>query len=188
MVHPVSGACRVVLVGMMGSGKTTVGRRLSGLTGWTYHDNDELLARLYRSTPREILAGRGEFELRESESRALALGLEAPPPCIVGAAAGTILDDGNRNKLRHAGVVAWLRADAEALEARAVGAAHRPWIDAGGGGWIRSALATREPLYGSVAQITLETDGRSPDVVAQDLLAALAELDACRPHLPRPPA
>lgn len=182
-----SGACRVILVGMMGSGKTTVGRLLAERTGWPYHDNDAL-ARLYGSTPREILAGRGELELRESESRALALGLEAPPPCIVGAAGGTILDEANRSRLRAAGIVAWLRAGAEALEARAVAGAHRPWIDTGGGGWIRSALATREPLYASVALITLDTDGRSPDVVAHDLLAALAELDACRPHLPRAPA
>jgi shikimate kinase len=174
-----------VLVGMMGSGKTTVGRLLSQRTGWPYHDNDELLARLYRATPREILAGRGESVLRESESRALALGLDAQPPCIIGAAGGTILDQTNRRRLQAAGIVAWLRASAAELEARAMSGAHRPWIDTGGGTWIASAVKSRDPLYASVADITLDTDGRSPRDTVRELLAELAVIDACRPHLPR---
>ena len=181
-----SGDCRVVLVGMMGSGKTTVGRLVAARTGWRYHDNDELVARLFGTTPREILAGQGEAALRRAESEALALGLEADPPCIVGAAGGTILDDANRERLRRSAFVARLRASAEALEARSTGGAHRPWIDTGGRAWIRSTRETREPLYASVAHITLDTDGRTPDAVASDLLAALAERDACRAHLPRP--
>jgi shikimate kinase len=169
---------------MMGSGKTTVGRLLSDRTGWPYHDNDELVARLYGSTPRVILAAGGEAQLREAESRALALGLESAAPCVIGAAGGTILDEGNRSRLRAAGIVAWLRASPEVLEARAMGGAHRPWIDSGGGTWIRSALEAREPLYASVAQITLDADGSAPEAVARNLLAALAEHDACRAHLP----
>lgn len=169
----------------MGSGKTSVGRLLSGRTGWPYHDNDELLGRLFRATPREILASRGEVALRESESRALAFGLDAPPPCIIGAAGGTILDEANRRRLRTAGIVTWLRASAVELEARAMGGAHRPWINSGGGAWIAATVEVRDPLYASVADITLDTDGRSPDGIARDVLAELVAADACRPHLPR---
>ena len=177
--------CRVVLVGMMGSGKTTIGRLLSERTGWSYHDNDELLARLFRATPREIFASRGVAALREAESRALALGLDAPPPCIVGAPGGAILDEASRRRLRAAGIVAWLRASAEELKARAMGGAHRPWIDTGGGSWIAAAVDVRDPLYASVADITLNTDGRSPRDTVRELLAELVAIDACRPHLPR---
>ena len=169
----------------MGSGKTTVGRLLSERAGWPFHDNDELLERLFRATPREILASRGEAALRDSESRALALGLDAPPPCIVGAAGGTILDEASRRRLRAAGIVAWLRASADVLEARAVGGAHRPWIDTDGGSWISAAVEVRDPLYASVADITLNTDGRSPRDTVRELLAELLAIDACHPHLPR---
>lgn len=177
--------CRVVLVGMMGSGKTRVGRLVAERTGWPYHDNDDLLARIFGTTPREILAGQGEAELRHAESEALALGLEAHAPCIVGAAGGTILDRANRERLRRSAIVVWLRASAEALAARASGGAHRPWIDTGGEAWIRDVLAVREPLYASVAEITLDADVRSPEANVDFLLATLAERDACRAHVGR---
>src|SRR5687767_8380329 len=94
---------RVVLVGMMGSGKTTIGRLLAERTGWPYFDNDELLGRGFKMTARG-LATKGEPGLRQAESDALRLGLECEPPCIVGAAAGTILDAENRRRLRKSGI------------------------------------------------------------------------------------
>src|SRR5688500_5317320 len=109
---------------MMGSGKTTVGKLLARRTGWPLHDNDELVVRLFDATPRQILASGGEAKLRSAESEALAMGLEAPAPCIVGAAGGTILDEGNRRQLRGAGVVVWLRVTPAAIGERAMGAAH----------------------------------------------------------------
>ncbi len=93
-------ACRVILVGMMGSGKSTIGRLLSEATGWPYVDNDELVLRSHGATPRELLSEQGEAVMREAESSALALGLEVPAPAIIGVAAGTILDPANRDRLR----------------------------------------------------------------------------------------
>ena len=100
---------RLILVGMTGSGKTTVGRLLSGATGWPYLDNDELLERDAGRTAREIAAG-GESAVRAAESAALMAGLAMPTPCIVVAAAGTILDPGSRAAMSGAGMVVWLRA------------------------------------------------------------------------------
>jgi shikimate kinase len=173
----VSDGCRVVLVGMMGSGKTTVGRRLAALTGWPLHDNDELVARLFDATPREILATGGEPKLRDAESEALAMGLEAPAPSIVGAAAGTILDEANRRQLREVGTVVWLRAAAATVTERAMGAAHRPWLDTGGVDWVESAVADRAPLYASVADLTVETDGRPPAAIVKEIVARLPEVN-----------
>src|SRR5256885_6501809 len=81
--RPMERPCRLVLVGMMGSGKTTVGRLLAKGTGWRHADNDELLHELVGKTPRELLAEDGEDRLRESESAALRLGLQYPEPSIV---------------------------------------------------------------------------------------------------------
>ena len=161
---------------MMGSGKTTVGHLLSQRTGWPYHDNDQLLDQLFGATPRQVLAGSGEARLRESESSALALGLGSPVPCIVGTAAGTILDEHNRRLLSRRGIVVWLRASPGLLAERALGAEHRPWLDTGGEAWIHSSAAERDPLYASVADLVVDTDGRMPGEIAAEILGGIAEL------------
>jgi shikimate kinase len=172
---------RVVLVGMMGSGKSTIGRMLAQRTGWTLHDNDELVLRLFDATPRQILAAGGEGKLRAAESEALAMGLamgrESAAPSIVGAAAGTILDEANRRQLRSAGCVVWLRAVPETLEERAMGAEHRPWLGNGGLAWIRDAVIERNPLYASVADATVDVDGRAPEEVVKEILDQVRGMD-----------
>lgn len=173
-------ACRVLLIGMMGSGKSTIGKLLSEATGWPYVDNDELVLRSAGATPRQLLAERGEGAMRAAESSALELGLQVPAPAIVGVAAGTILDEANRKRMRDGGVVAWLRADPDVLDARAKGAAHRPWLDDDGGSWMRDAVAERDPLYASVADITIDTGSPSAEAAAAELLPQLREHPACR--------
>lgn len=183
--------CRVILIGIMGSGKSTIGRRLATATGWPYVDNDELVRRAHGTTARRILADQGEAAMRHAESDALVLGLETPAPAIIGVAAGTILDPDNRERLRSGGVVVWLRADAAALERRASGAEHRPWVDTGGPGWIREAVASRAPLYASVAEITIDTGRGTSARAAAELLERLGAVVGCAGQLrrvaPRPP-
>ena len=178
-----SDPCRVLLIGMMGSGKSTIGRLLSAATGWPYVDNDELVRRARGTTAREVLAAGGEAELRDAEADALALGLETPPPAIVGVAAGTILDAAHRQALTEGGIVVWLRAAAVVLADRAAGAEHRPWLDEDPTSWMAAALAEREPLYGSVADVVLLTDAEPPAVAADRLRGWLARSDACGPAL-----
>lgn len=159
----------------MGSGKSTVGRLLAERTGWPLTDNDQVVRQLFGMTPREILAEHGEARLRASESAALAAALEIPPPSIVGAAAGTILDPANRERLADSrtGLVVWLQATPKSLAARSMGAEHRPWLDTGGAAWIEEASVQREPLFGSVADLVVETDDRSAEAVADEILAKI---------------
>ena len=172
-------SCRVILVGMMGSGKTTVGRLLSEATGWPYVDNDELVRRYSGTTAREVLADGGEERLREVESAALALGLELPPPVIVGVAAGTVLDPSNRARMDAAGVVVWLRAATQTLVSRAGDAAHRPFIDRGGAAWMAETAAEREPLYAQLADFTVDTGTSTPDQSVQLIRSYLEETGVC---------
>jgi shikimate kinase len=171
--------CRVILIGMMGSGKTTVGQLLSNATGWPYVDNDALVRRHHGRTSREILAAEGKEKLREAEAGALALGLDLPPPVILGVAAGTILDVANRRALDAGGVVVWLRAGTEALVGRAMDAAHRPFVDEGGKAWLADAVSDREPLYASVADLTVDTDAGTPADAVRLVRAHLASIGAC---------
>lgn len=179
----VEGPCRVLLTGMMGSGKSTIGRLLSGASGWPYLDNDELVRQSHGATTRQILAERGEADMREAESEALARGIRTPAPAVIGVAAGTILEPSNRDRLRAGGIVVWLRVDAAAIEARAIGADHRPWLDTGGASWIRDTVAERDPLYASIADIVIETGATPPDDSAAELLAWLGSVATCREAL-----
>ena len=174
MSEPPDRPCRVVLVGMMGSGKTTVGRLLAEATGWPRFDNDRLLDQIYGMTAKQILEVRGEEEMRAAEDAALAQGISAEAPSIVDAAAGTILSPTSRELLREP-IVVWLRASPSTLFSRAVGAAHRPWLE-GGEEWVRTAAAEREPLYSSVADIVIDTDDVSPARAARELLSRLSSL------------
>ncbi len=173
------GPCRVLLVGMMGSGKSTIGRLLADATGWPYADNDELVVRSHGANPRRLLAERGEAAMRRAESDALAAGLALPAPAIVGVAAGAILEEADREALSDGAIVVWLRAAADALAERAAGAEHRPWLDADPVAWMSAKLAERAPLYASVADHVLDTDDAAPDDTVAGLLGWLRAETAC---------
>jgi shikimate kinase len=157
---------------MMGSGKSSVGRALAELTGWPFVDNDALVERATGHSARELLAQEGAESMRSAESAALGGGLALPPPVIVGVAAGTILDPVDRARLADGGLVVWLRAPAEVLAARAVGAEHRPWLESDPVAWFREALADRELLYASIADLEIDTSFVTPDAAAQRVAAA----------------
>jgi shikimate kinase len=173
------GPCRVLLIGMMGSGKSTVARLLADASGWPQVDNDELVLRAHGASPRLLLAERGEAAMRRAESDALAVGLALPPPVIVGVAAGVILDESDRRALRDGGIVVWLRATPDELAERAAGVEHRPWLDGDAGAWMAATVAERGPLYASVADHVIDTDLSAPGSTVAGLLAWLRAETSC---------
>lgn len=173
------GPCRILLIGMMGSGKSTIGRLLATSSGWPYVDNDDLVVRAHGATSRRLVAERGETEMRRAESEALADGIVLPPPTIVGVAAGVIRDEANRRSLRDGGIVVWLRAAPDVLAERAAGADHRPWLDEDPAAWMSATLAQREPLYAAVADRVVDTDSMPPEAAVRELLDWLRSETAC---------
>lgn len=165
-------AQRVLLIGMMGAGKTTVGRELSAQTGWPYVDNDDLLRRQTGREPAEIRATEGEDVLHLAESDALdeALGLE--PPKIIGVAAAAVLDPAAREALREGGHVVWLRARPETLSQRITSATGRR-EEAADPDWLRKRAREREMLYASVASQIVDVDDRSPAQIASEILEGI---------------
>lgn len=165
---------RILLLGMMGSGKSSVGRALSQLTGWPFVDNDALVERATGLTARTLLRDRGESALREAESNALSAGLRIPAPAIVAIAAGTIMRPEDRDRIDEGGLVVWLRAPAEVLAARAAGSTHRPWLDDDPVAWFRRTTAERGPLYRAVADLEIDTGSTELAAAAERVLERLS--------------
>lgn len=164
---------RILLLGMMGSGKSSVGRALAEVTGWPFVDNDALVERATGLSARELLRDRGEQALRAAESEALHAGLAIPPPAIVATAAGTIMRPEDRAAIDRGGLVVWLHAPAAVLTARAAGASHRPWLDDDPVAWFTRTLAERAPLYRAVADVDIDTGSTAPRDAAMRVVRAL---------------
>ena len=157
----------VVLVGMMATGKSTVGEWLAARLGRPFLDSDRLIEARTGHTVKEIFAGRGEAGFRREESAALAESLAASAPVVIAAAGGAVLDPANRRLIRQAGsaggLVVWLRAEPDELARRAASGSHRPLLDHDPLATLTRLAAVREPLYREVAD--LEIDETGPDGV-----------------------
>ena len=171
---------RIVLVGMMGSGKSAVGQALAERTGWRFADNDELLEAATGRTARDIAAD-GEPALRSAEAAALRAGLELPPPTIVAAAAGTVLDPELRRELADAGFVVWLRPPTDVLESRAAGAAHGDAGSAPGTHVDRRRRRRAGVALRGRRGAEVDTADSSRAEVAETVLAALSERGPTHP-------
>jgi shikimate kinase len=163
----------VILVGMMGSGKSTVGRALSDRTGWRYVDNDDLVRSFGGRGATDIRAADGEAALHDVEKLAFDASLAIEPPVIIGAAASVVLDPVARVRLRSGPRVVWLRARPETLLAH-VGDGTGRRAEATDPAWIAARAAERAPLYAEVASQVIDVDDRSPDEVADLILEGLS--------------
>ncbi len=164
---------RVLLVGLMATGKSTVGRAVADATGWPCLDNDALLEQDTGQTAAQILAEHGEARLRAAESDVLARLVALPGPFVAGVAAGTILDEGDRARMRAAGHVVWLRTSVATIVQRVQGQTGRAWLDEDPEAVLTAMAAERDPLYASVAHQVLEMDDLTPEQAARQVVAAL---------------
>jgi shikimate kinase len=169
---PAAGRDRILLMGMMGAGKTTVGHALSARLGWPYLDNDELLARAVGKDTRRVQLEDGVTALRRDESLALTEALTVDPPVIAAVAGGAVTDAADRERLRTGGFVVWLRADIDTLIARVRGT-NRPWLGDSPDTAMRELYAGREPLYTEVATLIVDVDGATAEQTADRIIAAL---------------
>ncbi len=169
------GVRRVLLVGMAGAGKSTVGRILAERLGWGYVDTDEsVVERTGQSIP-ALFRDEGEPVFRAHEHDALRSVLARSAPVVVSLGGGAVLDPRNREMVRQAGTVVWLRAELPTLTERLGDAEDRPVVaregrDPAGLGRL---VAERRPHYAEVAKIVVDVDGMTPDEVAEAVLASL---------------
>ena len=163
---------RIFLIGMMGAGKSTIGRRLSKRTGWPYFDNDALVEQVAGRPAPEIEAEGGVDALHEAELAAFEHGLAIPPPVILGVAGFVVVDPELRARMREAGTVIWLRARPETLRMR-VGSGRGRRKDATNLEWIRSVVAERTPAFEQAAHIVIDVDRLRPRQVVDEIVRRL---------------
>jgi shikimate kinase len=164
----------VVLVGLMGSGKTTVGGRVAEVLGRPFVDSDSVIEARTRRTVREIWRADGEAAYRVLERDALLDAVRSTTPSVIAAAGGVVLSADNRSDLVAAdATVVWLHADPDTLVARATRGEHRPLLDDDPAGVLAQMADDREPLYREVADVVVEVADRTVDEVVDDVLAAV---------------
>jgi shikimate kinase len=167
----------VVLVGMMGTGKTTAGRILAERLGAAFSDSDELIESRTGRTVKQISGEEGEEAFRAHETQALLDALASPVPHVVAAAGGVVLRESNREALRSADAhVVWLRADPALLVDRALSAGHRPLLDDDPAGTLQRMFRERENLYLEVADAVVDVDGRDVNQVVDAVVEAITQL------------
>jgi shikimate kinase len=161
----------LVLVGLMGAGKTTVGLRCAELLGRPFLDTDELVVATAGIPFDDIWAAEGEQGFRARERVAVADAAASPTPLVISCGGGTVLDADNRRALRERGVVVLLTASSAALAARLAHDNSRPLlIGDDKTATLERLSALRQPAYEAAAHIDIDTEGRSVDEVAADVV------------------
>jgi shikimate kinase len=160
---------RIVLIGMMGSGKSTVGRMLAARCGWRYIDNDEDVRRLTDREPTQVISCGGEEELHAAEASAFLRALDGPAPVVIAAAAAVVLDIACAEALRRQGLVVYLRARPETLRRR-IGSGAGRRRDATDVGWLEARDRERDEVYRTLATTTVDVDAIAPAQVVERIV------------------
>lgn len=163
----------LVLVGLMGSGKSTVGQLVAQRLGCDLLDTDAAIEQQQGRTVREIWNCEGEPAFRALEHDMLCAALDVAPPTVIAAAGGVVLGAANRQAIvDSAAFVVWLFADPEVLLERVTGGGHRPLLDADPAGTLAAMAADRAALYAEVATITVDVSEQRPEDVADEVVHA----------------
>ena len=165
----------IVLIGFMGTGKSSVGRALAQLTGLRRYDTDQIIAQRFGMPIAQIFVQHGETAFRDAEGEALD---ELPNyAAIIVTGGGAVLRPAHVDKIRRLGVVAQLTADFETLLERLARRSTRPLLQtADPRKTVEELLAAREPLYRAVADFTVDTSRLRHEEVAERVLAGIEEV------------
>jgi shikimate kinase len=163
----------VVLIGMMGAGKSSVGRCLERRTGLCRFDTDEIVSTRFGKPIADIFSSLGEEEFRAAESEVLAA-LSPTQPAIIVTGGGIVLRQKNIQHLRRLGTVVWLDANKDTLFERATRRGNRPLLKtADPRGTFLRIVDERAPLYASASDVRIDTTDRSHEDVADLILAEI---------------
>jgi shikimate kinase len=163
----------IVLVGLMGAGKSTVGRRLARRLGLPFVDSDEEIERAAVHTIPEIFDRFGEASFRDGERRVLRRLIEGGPK-VVATGGGAFMDSETRALILKRCLAVWLDADAETLAARVARRGRRPLLAGKDpAAFLRELAAVRNPVYAE-AHLRIVSDAGPHDRTVGRILEALA--------------
>ncbi|MGP8232917.1 MAG: shikimate kinase [Methylovirgula sp.] len=162
----------VVLVGLMGSGKSAIGRRLAQSLGLEFVDSDIEVERAADMTIPEIFARYGEPYFRDGERRVMSRLLTGGPR-VIATGGGAFMSGETRTRIRENGISVWLKADLDVLWRRVRKRGHRPLLhNADPEGVLRNLMEERYPIYAQ-ADIAIISQEGPHDAVVEDLLVTL---------------
>jgi shikimate kinase len=164
-----SASDKIILVGFMGTGKTTVGKLLAEKLGWRFVDTDALIEKRIGKTIREFFAEGNETAFRQMETD-LCAEIQTWRHCVVATGGGIILNPTNRDYLLRAGTVICLQAALEQIAARLVSDMDRPLL-AGPDKMqrLQELLDQRATIYASMP-IRIDTTGMTPFTVCEKVM------------------
>lgn len=171
--EPVSNRRRVFLLGFMGAGKTTIGRRVAGRLGWTFTDLDETIAARQQRSISRIFADEGEAAFRQYERAALeeVLAVTAERPAVIALGGGTIAQPENNKLVQDAnGVTIWLDCPLEELQQRCEGKNDRPLFQ--NPAQFRELYRQRRPFY-EKSEFRVDSSSLDPAKVVEEILQCL---------------
>ncbi|MBN9335364.1 shikimate kinase [Devosia sp.] len=162
----------LILVGMMGAGKTTVGRRLAARLGRRFLDSDEEIEKAAQMTIPEIFAQRGEPEFRAGETRVISRLLKEED-IVLATGGGAFVNPETRSLVKSGAVSVWLKADLDVLFERVSRRSNRPLLKtADPKGTLEKLIEDRYPIYAE-ADVTVLSRDVPQDSVAADVITAL---------------
>jgi len=161
----------IVLIGMMGAGKSSVGCCLQRRMKLPVVEIDDIVASKFGMTISEIFAEHGEDQFREAEAEVLR-NLKATDQAIIVTGGGIVLGEENMDLLRRLGVVVWLDGDGETLFRRALCTGNRPLLQGENRkNLFEEILRTRRPLYAKIAHLRIDTSVLTDEEVAVAILS-----------------
>jgi len=172
----------VVLVGLMGAGKTSVGRRLAEALSLPFRDADEEIERAARLSVAEIFQRHGEQEFRRGERRVIARLLELSPH-VLATGGGAFMDQETRSLIRQKAVSVWLKADLDVLMKRVLRRGNRPLLNVDDPrAAMQNLIDVRYPIYAE-ATVTVESNQGPHGAAVLAVMRAIAPLfqDDMRP-------
>ncbi len=162
------GSRSIVLVGMMGAGKSSVGRRLAARLGINFVDADTEIESAAGMTIPEIFAKHGENYFRSGEARVIARLLDNGPQ-VLATGGGSVMDQATRDLIHIKGISVWLKADLDVLMKRTKRRNDRPLA-----GKVKDLLPVREPVY-ALSDVVVQSRDEPHDNIVDEIIARLAK-------------
>jgi len=166
LVHAL-GSRSVVLVGMMGAGKSSIGRRLAQRLGLPFVDADNEIESAAGMTIPEIFEKHGEPYFRAGEARVIARLLDQGPQ-VLATGGGAVMDPQTRELIRDKAVSIWLKADIEVLLKRTKRRSDRPLVDR-----IKDLMPQREPIY-ALSDLVVQSRDEPHEIIIDEIMAVLS--------------
>jgi shikimate kinase len=167
------GSRSIVFVGLMGAGKTAIGRKVAQMLGLAFHDSDHEIETVSRMTIPELFERYGEPEFRALEERVVTRLIKGGPQ-VVSTGGGAFMNEHTRQAIAEEGVSVWLKADLDTLMERVTKKPNRPLLKTPDPRAVMARLmAERYPVY-AAADITVVTRDAKREVIAEEVLQSLA--------------